>query len=363
MPKSPLIPLFALAALTACKGSDSELTDETFETSDCSSATGTEAVVCAADNFLATLDDSELEVVGYSFDDSESKTLWSNLPLGAAGRTGLARGEMSDESLAAMDAFAAVLLSDEGYEDYIGILASDDYLQEIGGGSNYASAEGIIAIYGVPATTGSWMVQLGNHHMAYNVTFVDGVGYPTPNHIAAEPKSAFDLDGVTYAPVVEEGEAFVALTDSLSSTQLSTAKLSSTFSDVLLGPVEYGTGSLSAVSYPSGSSRSGLLASELDSDQLALFNAVLEQWVTDFNGEAISDALMEAYTSEEALADTYIAWAGSGSPDVDSSNTYFRIDGPRVWIELSCQSGVIVRDVTHYHSMYRDKELDYGAEL
>jgi hypothetical protein len=39
-----------------------------------------------------------------------------------------------------------------------------------------------------------------------------------------------------------------------------------------------------------------------------------------------------------------------------------RIDGPRVWIEISCQGGVVVSG-THYHMMYRDKTTDYYNEL
>jgi hypothetical protein len=47
---------------------------------------------------------------------------------------------------------------------------------------------------------------------------------------------------------------------------------------------------------------------------------------------------------------------------VDTSGTYFRIDGPRVWIEVSCQSGEVLSG-THYHSIFRDKTYDYGGAL
>jgi hypothetical protein len=40
-----------------------------------------------------------------------------------------------------------------------------------------------------------------------------------------------------------------------------------------------------------------------------------------------------------------------------------RIDGPRVWIELVCQGGVVIRNATHYHSVFRDKTMDYGNSL
>ena len=92
--------------------------------------------------------------------------------------------------------------------------------------------------------------------------------------------------------------------------------------------------------------------------------AAITEWAGDFDGPAISDALLAEATSAEALADTRIAWAGTtDSPDLETEGTYFRIDGPRVWIELACQGGVIFRDATHFHTIFRDKSLDYGGVL
>ena len=363
---------------------DSDPADDTGDTGgedtggivveDCVGLSGAPEIVCLANNFLATLDSSQLATATYDFSDSTEKTLWSNLPLGASGRAGLAHGDLDSENKEALAAFAQALLSDEGYEDYVGILAADDYLGTLsgggggpggggGGGGMYTSDEAVVAFYGTPATSGSWMVQLGNHHLAYNVTFVDGVGYPTPSHQASEPKETFTYDGSSYAPVVEEGQAFVDLMDSLSSSQLSAAKLSQSFGDILLGPVEYGTGSMSQVVYPTGSARGGVLISELSADQQALAIAAMEQWVSDFNDEAVSAELLAAYTTSAALADTYVAWAGGSSPDIETNGTYFRIDGPRVWIEVACQNGVVIQGQTHFHMIYRDKSMDYGAEL
>jgi hypothetical protein len=50
-------------------------------------------------------------------------------------------------------------------------------------------------------------------------------------------------------------------------------------------------------------------------------------------------------------------------PDPDVQGTYFRIDGPRVWIEVACQGGIVFRNATHFHTIYRDKQYDYGGTL
>ena len=107
-----------------------------------------------------------------------------------------------------------------------------------------------------------------------------------------------------------------------------------------------------------------MLVYELSDSQQTLVKVAIREWVGDYAGD-VAEPLIEAYTSEEALADTYIAWAGSQSAgvDVDVANTYMRIDGPRLWIEVACQNGVVISGQTHYHTMYRDKTMDYGNSL
>lgn len=380
----------ALSASTACSGDAKDTTatdsasgadggaddgtDGSSDSADPSDDTGlggcedlsthAEQVACATTAFLATLTEAELAAAQFEFSDAESKTLWSNLPVEMVPRAGLQLGSMSSEAKAAAYTVARAALSDQGYSDLVGIIASDDYLQASGGGSGYGSGLYSVAVFGTPSATGDWMVMIGGHHMAYMVTYRAGVGYPTPNHQAAEPKAAFTLEGESYAPVESEGNAFVALFSSLSESQRAAAYLDGqVFADVLLGPDEYGTGSTSAVVFPSGSDRGALLASSLDADQLALLTAVINEWVGDFD-PAVADELRSTYTSAEALAETYVAFAGDASgPDVDAEGTYMRIDGPRVWIELACQGGVIVRGETHFHTIFRDKTADYGGAL
>ena len=43
-------------------------------------------------------------------------------------------------------------------------------------------------------------------------------------------------------------------------------------------------------------------------------------------------------------------------------NSYARIDGPRVWIEVTIQGGIVYKNMVHYHTIWRDKAADYGAE-
>lgn len=337
--------------------------------SECSGlATHIERVVCAAEAFEATLSADEVSTAQLAWSDSVAKTRWSNLP--GQERSGIAFGDLSATQRVAAMAVAQEVLSDAGYTDLVGVLAADDYLGTLqsGGGpgaAGYSSDNAHIAFIGVPSVSGDWMFQLGNHHMAWNVTYLGGVGFPTPAHLGVEPKAAFTLEGVSYEPMSAEGAALIAAFDALDASQLAEAFLSGqSFGDVLLGPDEYATGSYDAVVFPTGANRAGVVVSSLSAEQQALVIAAMEQWVGDYDPE-VADALMDAYTSAEALDDTLIAWAGSEASGVDPdvNGTYLRIDGPRVWIEVDCQGGIVVQGATHYHSIFRDKSWDYGASL
>ncbi len=334
--------------------------------------------ICVANGFLATLTTAERAAANLDFSDSTSRTEWSNLP--GVTRAGVKMGDLSAASQAAALQLMTTVLSTAGDTDLLGVRAADDYLGTLstggggggpGGGSSsgaqYSSDNYTVAIFGTPSATGRWEIMFGGHHMAYNIAFVGGVGYPVPDHLGVEPKAAFTINGATYQPMSDEGAAVVGLFGSLSTAELASAYLQGqTFSDVLIGPVEYGKGSsaLAKAKFPTGANRLGVTVSSLTTPQQALVTAAITAWVGDYD-PAISDTLLAAYTSSAAYADTLIAWGGtqSGGPDVDTDGTYFRIDGPRVWIEVACQGGIVIQGVTHFHSIYRDKSFDYAGTL
>jgi hypothetical protein len=45
------------------------------------------------------------------------------------------------------------------------------------------------------------------------------------------------------------------------------------------------------------------------------------------------------------------------------TSSYGRIDGPRVWIEFTVQEGTSGGMAGHYHTIWRDKAADYGADF
>lgn len=290
------------------------------------------------------------------------------MPGGFITRSGIEYSSLTTTAQkAAFFSVARAALTDAGYKDFEEILAADDYLgtMQNGYGSQYAH----IAIVGTPSTTGQWTLMLGNHHMAFNITFKNGTAYPTPHHVGVEPKAVFNVNGKSYQVLVDKASSMLGIfygdASSLSSAQLTSSRLSATYGDILVGAVEYNTGSYSAVAAKYPTSNRGLLVSSLSTDQQALVTAAITQWASDYNSTLAAD-LIATYTSSTAYASTYVAWSGPSSefyPNVDNNNTYMRIDGPRVWIEIACQGGVIIQGQTHYHMIFRDKTTDYYNEL
>jgi len=237
-----------------------------------------------------------------------------------------------------------------------------------------------VAVVGTPSTTGSWTLMFGGHHMAFNINFNAACAYPTPHHIGVEPRTTFTANSETgynyydsgdYQVLAAKGAAMLAVFTGLDSSSLSSAFLTSqTFSDILIGPVEANTGSYSNVttkfSAIASSNTRGVLVSSLTTAQQALVTAAISTWVNDYDS-ATASRLLADY--EAGYGSTYVAWANSAGtysssgPDITANGTYMRIDGPRVWIEIALQNGIVISGQTHYHMMFRDKSYDYYNQL
>ena len=311
------------------------------------------------------------------------KTNWSNLPPGAISfsRPGITLSQLSSSTqIAAFNALAKVALSTAGYADFQGVIAADDYLGYTKNANGYGAELYHVAFVGTPSQTGSWTLMLGGHHMAFNINFNGACAYPTPHHIGVEPRTAFATNSHTsynyyssgtYTVLADKAAAMVAAFSGLDSSTLSSAFLTGqTFSDILIGPVEANTGSYTNVTTKftaiANSSNRGVLVSSLSTAQQALVTAAIQQFTADYDGVTAA-RLLSDYQS--GYGSTYVAWANaagtfsSSGPDVSANGTYMRIDGPRVWIEIAVQNGIVISSQTHYHMVFRDKTYDYYNQL
>ncbi len=324
----------------------------TATTTNCASSTGLGKVVCLAEAFKATLSSTQLAAVQLAYSKANAQR-WSNLPEGLyRNRVGLNLGSLSDPQLAAfrdlMETALASGLTNEGYDEMLGNLVADDYLNTAGGGSTYGAGNFYVVFLGTPSTTGLWELQFGGHHYTFANTYNGGqVTGVTPSFRAVEPSTAVTANNRSYQPIEQERQAFADLLTSLSSSELAAAKLSSTFSDVLLGPGQ-------DAKFPT--TRVGIRAGELSADKKARVLNIIRLYVNDLDAQTAATYLAK-YTAE--LDNTYISYTGTTA--VTAQNDYIRLDGPSIWIEFSYQGGVIIRNAPHPHSVWRDRTTDYGG--
>lgn len=325
----------------------------TASATDCSSATGLARVVCLAEAFKATLTAAQVATVQLAYSKTDA-VKWSNLPqaLTQTKRVGINFGALSSTQLAAAKALLTAVLAqgvtNEGYDELEGNLAADDYLAANGGGSTYGAGNYYLAFLGTPSTTGLWKLQFGGHHYTFANTYNGGkITGVTPSFRAVEPMAAVTVNGRTYQPVEQERQAFAALLAGLSSAEQATAKLSGTFTDILLGPGVDGQ-------FPT--TKQGLKVGTLSADKQALVLSAIKLYVNDLDSQTAATVLA-TYTAD--LADTYVAY--SGTLTMSQQNDYVRLDGPHLWLEYSAQGGIVIKGTPHPHSVWRDRTGDYGG--
>ncbi|MFT4124059.1 MAG: DUF3500 domain-containing protein [Microbacteriaceae bacterium] len=369
----------ATASLSTTTVTFDDTDDDDSSDDDSSTSSGTVAeVVTAANEFISGLSTSQASSAVLSL-TSANAVQWSNLPCGSQCRVGVEFTSLSDDQVTEAEALLKLALgSGTGYDQVIQILAADDVLDAAAStssaSSTYESDYYYLAFLGTPSTTGAWELHFGGHHLAVNISYDAGeVTGASPFFIGVEPTSwtddcstvvAYDTSytatnndctdgsgttGTTYAPLNEQYTAIYDMINSLSTSELSTAKLSQSYSDVLLGPGADGE-------FPE--TKSGIQVSQLTDTQKALVLDAIAAWV-DVAADDTATELLAEYEAD--LDDTYVSYSGNTS--LTSQGDYVRIDGPGVWIEFVCQNGVVFSSNIHYHTIYRDHEKDYGGEF
>jgi Protein of unknown function (DUF3500) len=305
------------------------------------------SAVAASGALLGGLSDAQRKAMTFKFDDLAGKeNSWSNFPYGAfKGRQGIRLGELNATQRAAAMATVRSVLSEKGYAKVLGILASDDYTgakeNKGPGGVAFGSDYYYLAFYGTPSATTPWTLQFGGHHLAIHVTIGGGTISQTPLFTGTDPIK-FTFKDTDFQPMAAETDAVFSVIKSLDAKQSAAAKLSG-INDLVAGPgVDF--------KFPAPE---GIKYTDLSEDQQAKVRALITLWTTDTNN-AISSQLQATYESQ--LNDTRIAWAGSSDPTANGG--YLRVDGPRLWIEYvnTGRGG----EISHCHTVYRDKKLDYG---
>jgi hypothetical protein len=284
----------------------------------------TPQVVAAAAALLAMLSDAQRSQVVYDFKDETAKAQWSNLPRGLFKWAGVPMGDLSQPQQQAVHDLLRATLSQNGYDRVMASVAADEYLKTQSGDNplQFGSDNYFVAVFGTPSTTAPWMFRFGGHHMTVNATVAGSNIALTPSFPGCQP-CEYTANNQTLRPdsaVVDKAFAFMS---ALYTTQQQQAILGAQAIDLVLGPNQ------PMRTIPP----EGLRASMLNAQQQGLMLALVGEYVRMLNDE---DAAVKLTDVQNSLGETYFAWYG---PTASGSASYFRIQGPALWIEFSPQGG------------------------
>lgn len=344
---------FTVAAVFAVSTLVGAATAQESNDSPLGRAATAERMTMAASALLGSMSASQRDAVMFPL-AGEARTNWSNTPPYVHQRPGLRMGMLSAEQRLQVHDLLRASLSSQGYQKVAGVMRLDDLQRERAIESqpadaspytravnqSFGAANYSIAFFGDPRSDDDWAWLIQGHHLGVSITVSDGrIGF-TPMFLGAGPLEADRGANIGWSAMSYEISEAVELVRSLNSEQLEQA-LSH---EAVPTDVVNGVGKKRHLTRPEG-----LRASEMTTAQKAALMRLVEEYVRNADTMAAQDQL--AAIGNADWNELTLSWRGAlGGVD---ENFYYRVQGPRILIELTHQP-------EHIHTIVRDPENDYG---
>jgi hypothetical protein len=359
-------------------------------------------MVEAAQALLADLEPDQLSQVGWSWGAAESqaeRVQWFYTP---TDHGGLPVSAMTPRQYRRTMALVATGLSKAAYGTVATIMGLENVLDhsENFTGPTFARERGRdpglyqVRIFGTPGEA-VWGWRFGGHHVSLNNLVVDGaLVSSTPCFLGADPATSPLLGATSLRPLGGMEDLGRSLARSLDDEQRSVAVLTPRppvdlvganrsrvgpgdrvmpLGDVFRGRFadypeiarsmnaafqsteqHYGITSADHEAVELTAAPRGVPASALSAEQRELLLAVLDCYTGRVPEELV--AREAARFAGPLLDGVHFAWAGSLAP---GDACYYRLQGPRLLIEYDN----VQRLANHAHSVWRDPEGDFGADV
>ena len=351
----------------------------------------------AARNFLESLDQEQRREASWPFPASEERLRWYYTPTDHGGLP-LARMRPHQQQLAFK--LLSTGLSRPAYVTACTIIGLDNVLDELEGWSRTWGRERgrdpalyYLRVFGDPASDGTWSWRFGGHHVSIHHLLTEGrVAASTPLFLGADPAVSPFLGGYELRPLGSAEDFGRELLTSLDREQRARATLSPVAPYDLVGgnrsrigggetaprlpelwrgrfEGELGELAESLQAQLEGDlgvlpehleavrltlAPKGISGADLDRAQKSLLRRILGVYLSRLPDE-LTEVELARY-SDERLAAVSFAWAGPGERGLPH---YYRVQGPRLLIEYENAQ----RGGNHAHSVWRDPEGDFGADL
>ena len=361
-----------------------------------------ERMAGAAADLLAALAPEQRRKAVFEFPAEEERRRWYYTP---TDHGGLPLGELDPAQQQRVHRLVATGLSVPGYATASTIMGLENTLDAVEGWRSTffrdrgPSARGrdpllyFISIFGEPGGPAPWGWRFGGHHISLHYTVVDGrVVAPTPTFFGANPAESRLVGPGVLRPLAGEEDLGRELLHALDAEQQATAVLApaapwdlvmgnrSTVTEGVLPPYNWEIFREQMSEADSEARRArharteqslgltlehlealryshvpkGLPAARMTEPQRQVLAALIRQYIGRMPDEIAE--IEAARLTGPTLDAVHFAWAGSFE---HRRPHYYRLQGPRFLVEYDN----VQDDANHIHSVWRDPEGDFGADL
>ena len=304
----------------------------------------TQEMVEATNAFVSSLSVQQRNNGVYTFEDEE-RFNWHFIP---RDRKGVPFRSMSDSQRAAAQNVLQTFFSAKGYQRAEAVRSLESVLAEIEVNGRFDRDPELyfLTIFGTPGLDSNWALRYEGHHLAYNWTFVSGMGIASsPQFFGSNPAEVRSGEKIGTRVLSVEEDLGRDLVSALSADQKKMAILDLEVPGDIFTAAEREITRLE---------NSGISYSELNSRQKRMLIALINE-LASMQSEVIAEARMASIRSE-GLEDIKFVWIGGierGDPH------YYRVQGSGFLIEYDNTQN----NANHIHLVWRDFTGDFGRDL
>jgi hypothetical protein len=298
-------------------------------------------ITTAAQTFLASLKPEQKALAEFAFADQEREN-WKFTP---QARKGISLEKLDEAQQAQAKKLLATVLSEQGLLKANTIIDLEKLLGEMENNPARRNHRAYFtSIFGVPDEKSTLGYRYEGHHLAVNVTIIDGAHIiASPTFMGASPAKVADgrLKGTQI--LAKEEDLARALAVSLQAAEKAVVYTDKAPGDILTGEKRVAE-QLTPV---------GVTADQFTPEQQKLLMDLIAEFAHRHR-TAIADEEMKKIKAV-ALKDIRFGWAGS--LEVGKAY-YYRIQTPEILIEAANTQN----NANHIHTVWRDHKDDFGRD-
>lgn len=320
-----------------------------------------EDLAMAATRFLSSLGPEEYKQAKFELNDGE-RLNWHFVPdrmVPPNGRRGLPIKSMRPDQRALAYAIPGAALSHRGMLKAHTIMALEKILfDKENGDPNRDSEKYYVSIFGTPDAHGTWAWRFEGHHLAINVTIVDGEKFSvTPSFMGTNPGNVKEGMLAGTEVLKDEDELGLQLINELDDSQKKAALIHdvSGYEVQDQGKVVWEILTNQEVRADrSKFSTKGIPFAQLSPSQQSLLLKIANLYAGRYRDEVLAGTKYHGKITDGSKL--YFAWLGSMKK---GEQHYYRIQSDTFIIEFANSRN----DANHAHAVWREFDGDFGSDI